>query len=169
MARPTPKDDARRALFGWLTDKPVDRWAPATETDLPETVQSLIAYRGADTAEAQTLIAGDLQVRSDLLADATKGPLVWKAIARQMGPQALRMNLNRLLRHDVFKKHGLLGFAGTDNARNTKKVRYEWHCPRRFCVISPDFLGTCAALRDAVHRVSITKISFDSLRIWSLA
>jgi 60 kDa SS-A/Ro ribonucleoprotein len=38
-----------------------------------------------------------------LLADASKGPIVWKAIARQMGPQALRMNLNTLLRHDVFK------------------------------------------------------------------
>jgi 60 kDa SS-A/Ro ribonucleoprotein len=36
------------------------------------------------------------------LADAAKGPLVWKAIARQMGPQALRMNLNTLLRHEVF-------------------------------------------------------------------
>ncbi len=116
MARPTPKDDARRALFGWLTDKPVEKWVPATETDLPATVQSLIAYRGTDTAEAQTLIAGDLQVRWDLLADAAKGPLVWKAIARQMGPQALRMNLNTLLRHDVFKKPGILGFAGTDNA-----------------------------------------------------
>jgi 60 kDa SS-A/Ro ribonucleoprotein len=122
MARPTPKDDARRALFGWLTDKPVDKWAPATETDLPATIQALIAYRGADTAEAQTLIAGDLQVRWDLLADAAKGPLVWKAIARQMGPQALRMNLNTLLRHDAFKKPkatGALrvpGFAGTDNA-----------------------------------------------------
>ncbi|WP_442510567.1 TROVE domain-containing protein [Novipirellula sp. SH528] len=116
MARPTPKDDARRALFGWLTDKPVDKWAPATADHLPTTVQSLVAYRAADTAEAQTLIAGDLQVRWDLLADAAKGPLVWKAIARQMGPQALRMNLNTLLRHDVFKKDGILGFAGTDNA-----------------------------------------------------
>lgn len=116
MARPTPKDDARRALFGWLTDKPVEKWAPATADHLPSTVQSLIAYRGADTAEAQTLIAGDLQVRWDLLADAAKGPLVWKAIARQMGPQALRMNLNTLLRHDAFKKPGILGFAGTDNA-----------------------------------------------------
>ena len=116
MARPTPKDDARRALFGWLTDKPVDKWAPATETDLPATVQSLIAYRGADTAEAQTLIAGDLQVRWDLLADAAKGPMVWKAIARQMGPQALRMNLNTLLRHDVFKNTASTGSGGkTDN------------------------------------------------------
>jgi 60 kDa SS-A/Ro ribonucleoprotein len=36
-----------------------------------------------------------------LLADAALSPLVWKAIARQMGPQALRMNLNTLLRHEV--------------------------------------------------------------------
>ncbi len=116
MARPTPKDDARRALFGWLTDKPVEKWAPATADHLPSTVQSLVAYRAAETAEAQTLIAGDLKVRWDLLADSAKGPLIWKAIARQMGPQALRMNLNTLLRHDVFKKPGILGFAGTDNA-----------------------------------------------------
>ena len=32
MARPTPRDNARRALFGWLTDKPVEKWAPATRT-----------------------------------------------------------------------------------------------------------------------------------------
>ncbi|QEG02373.1 hypothetical protein Mal15_64940 [Stieleria maiorica] len=103
MARPTPKDDARRALFGWLTDKEVDKWAPATEADLPAEVQSLKAFRAVETEEAQALIAGDLQVRWDLLADSAKGPIVWKAIARQMGPQALRMNLNTLLRHDVFK------------------------------------------------------------------
>jgi 60 kDa SS-A/Ro ribonucleoprotein len=102
MARPTPKDNARRALFGWLTDKQTEKWAPATEADLPAQVQGLIAYRQADTAEAQALILGNLPVRWDLLADAAKGPLVWKAIARQMGPQALRMNLNTLLRHEVF-------------------------------------------------------------------
>jgi len=101
MARPTPKDNARRALFGWLTDKETEKWAPATEADLPAQVQGLIAYRQADTAEAQALILGDLSVRWDLLADAAKGPLVWKAIARQMGPQALRMNLNTLLRHEA--------------------------------------------------------------------
>ena len=38
LARPTPPDNARRALFGWLTDKPVEKWAPATEADLPEEV-----------------------------------------------------------------------------------------------------------------------------------
>ncbi|MEM1227748.1 MAG: TROVE domain-containing protein [Planctomycetota bacterium] len=103
MARPTPKDDARRALFGWLTDKEVDKWAPATEADLPAEVQSLKAFRAAETEEAQALIAGDLQVRWDFLADSAKGPIVWKAIARQMGPQALRMNLNTCQRHGIFK------------------------------------------------------------------
>lgn len=41
--RPTPKDNVRRALFGWLTDKQADKWAPATEADLPARVQGLIA------------------------------------------------------------------------------------------------------------------------------
>ena len=101
LARPTPKDNARRALFGWLTDKPVEKWAPATEADLPEQVQALVAFRKAETAEAQVLILGNLSVRWDLLADAAKGPAVWAAIARKMGPQALRMNLNTLVRHGV--------------------------------------------------------------------
>ena len=102
MARPTPKDNARRALFGWLTDKKIEKWAPATQDDLPTLIQGLMAYRQADTSQAQALILGDLSVRWDLLADAAKSSLVWKAIARQMGPQALRMNLNTLLRHNVF-------------------------------------------------------------------
>jgi len=103
MARPTPKDNTRRAMFGWLTDKSIDKWAPATEADLPVEVQSLIAYRNSESEEAQALIAGGLDnVRWDLLSDAAKGPKVWAALVRKMGPQALRMNLNTLLRHDVF-------------------------------------------------------------------
>ncbi len=103
MARPTPKDNARRAMFGWLTDKAVEKWAPATEADLPVEVQSLIAYRTSESEEAQALIAGGLEnVRWDLLSDAAKGPKVWAELARKMGPQALRMNLNTLLRHGVF-------------------------------------------------------------------
>ncbi len=103
LARPTPIDNARRALFGWVTDKPVDKWAPATLADLPEEVQALRAFRAATTQTEQVEILSRSRFRWDLLADAAKGPLVWKAIARQMGPQALRMNLNTLLRHDVFK------------------------------------------------------------------
>jgi 60 kDa SS-A/Ro ribonucleoprotein len=102
LARPTPPDNARRAMFGWLTDKPVEKWAPATEADLPEEVMALAAFRNAESAETQVLILGDMHARWDLLADTAKGPAVWAAIARKMGPQALRMNLNTLLRHEVF-------------------------------------------------------------------
>src|SRR5687768_8142306 len=133
LARPTPKDNARRALFGWLTDKEIEKWAPAAEADLPEQVQSLAAYRKAEMAELQALILGDLSVRWDLLADAAKGPLVWKAIARQMGPQALRMNLNTLVRHEVFgqRDRELVDFvagrlADADEIRRSRQFPYQY-------------------------------------------
>jgi 60 kDa SS-A/Ro ribonucleoprotein len=135
LARPTPKDNARRALFGWLTDKETAKWAPATEADLPEQVQSLVAYRRAESAELQTLILGDLTVRWDLLADAAKGPLVWKGIARQMGPQALRMNLNTLLRHEAFGASGqdsemvdyvAARIADADEIRQSRQFPYQY-------------------------------------------
>ncbi len=131
MARPTPKDNKRRALFGWLTGKETTKWAPATEADLPAQVQALIAYRQADTAEAQTLIAGDLRVRWDLLADAAKGPLVWKAIARQMGPQALRMNLNTLLRHDVLADGTMVDYVA-ERLRDSDEIRRSRQFPYQF-------------------------------------
>ncbi len=111
LARPTPADNARRALFGWLTDKPVEKWAPAVEADLPEEVMALAAFRKAESAEAQILILGNMHARWDLLADTAKGPTVWAAIARKMGPQALRMNLNTLVRQGVIGP----GVIGPDN------------------------------------------------------
>ena len=101
LARPTPPTNARRALFGWLTDKPVEKWAPATAEDLPDEVRALGAYRAAGTEAEQVEVLDRSRFRWDLLADAAKGPKTWKAIARQMGPQALRMNLNTLRRHGV--------------------------------------------------------------------
>ena len=73
-ARPTPVDNARRAVFGLLTNKPVEKWAPAAEADLPEEVLALAAFRKAESAEAQILILGNLRARWDLLADSAKGP-----------------------------------------------------------------------------------------------
>jgi 60 kDa SS-A/Ro ribonucleoprotein len=132
LARPTPPDDARRALFGWLTDKPADKWAPATAADLPDEVRALAAYRAASTEAEQVAILERNRFRWDLLADAARGPAVWKAIARQMGAQALRMNLNTLLRHDVFKDDpdmvayvaGRLGDA--DEIRRSRQFPYQF-------------------------------------------
>lgn len=132
MARPTPKDNARRAMFGWLTDKSIEKWAPATEADLPIEVQSLIAYRNSESEEAQALIAGGLDnVRWDLLSDAAKGPKVWAALARKMGPQALRMNLNTLLRHDVLATSAMVDYvadriADESEIRRSKQFPYQY-------------------------------------------
>ena len=132
MARPTPKDNARRAMFGWLTDKSIEKWAPATEADLPVEVQSLIAYRNSESEEAQALVAGGLDnVRWDLLSDAAKGPTVWAALARKMGPQALRMNLNTLLRHDVLATSAMVDYvadriADESEIRRSKQFPYQY-------------------------------------------
>src|SRR5437764_5675806 len=75
LARPTPPDNARRALFGWLTDKPVGRWAPATADDLPGEVRALAAYRAAATEAEQVRVLIREPFRWDLLADAARGPL----------------------------------------------------------------------------------------------
>ena len=49
-----------------------------------------------------------------------RGPTVWAALARKMGPQALRMNWNTLLRHDVFKSGlGILPVGKKLIERNT--------------------------------------------------
>ncbi|HWB10461.1 MAG TPA: TROVE domain-containing protein [Pirellulales bacterium] len=131
LARPTPLDNERRALFGWLTDKPVEKWAPATESNLPEQVRRLTAYRQAETPELQAGILARLNVRWDLLADAARGPLVWKAIARQMGPQALRMNLNTLARHEVLQDRGVADYvanrlADADEIRRSRQFPYQY-------------------------------------------
>lgn len=140
-ARPTPADDARRALFGWLTDKPVEKWAPATAADLPEEVSALTAFRLAGNEHEQVAILspslasgegrGGGRFRWDLLADSAKGPLVWKAIARQMGHQALRMNLNTLLRHDVFDDAEMVSFvasrlADEEEVRRARQFPYQY-------------------------------------------
>jgi 60 kDa SS-A/Ro ribonucleoprotein len=102
LARPTPPDNSRRAFYGWLTGKEVEKWLPATEADLPEQVRLLKQFRAAATAEEQVaLLEGSLRARWDLLADSVKGYEAWAAIARSMGAQALRMNLNTLERHGV--------------------------------------------------------------------
>jgi 60 kDa SS-A/Ro ribonucleoprotein len=140
MARPTPADNARRAMFGWLTDKEQSKWAPATEVDLPEQVRLLVAFRTAETAAQQVVLlqslSGDenrpaLHARWDLLADTAKGPVVWAAIARTMGPQALRMNLNTLQRHGVFEDAAMVQtvvdrLADETEIRRSRQFPYQY-------------------------------------------
>ena len=131
LARPTPPDNTRRALFGWLVNKEEAKWAPASAADLPAQVQDLMAYRQADTAESQVDILNRLSVRWDLLADAAIAPDVWKSIARQMGPQALRMNLNTLRRHEVLNDAAMVDevasrLADADAIRRSRQFPYQY-------------------------------------------
>jgi 60 kDa SS-A/Ro ribonucleoprotein len=94
-------------------------------------VQRLVAYRRAATPALQAEIVARLNVRWDLLADAARGALVWKAIARQMGPQALRMNLNTLARHEVLQDRGMVDYvanriADADEIRRSRQFPYQY-------------------------------------------
>ncbi len=131
MARPTPSDNARRALFGWLTDKDVAKWMPAGEVDLPEQVRLLVAFRTAETAEQQIALLDRLHARWDLLADTAKGAKVWAAIARTMGPQALRMNLNTLQRHGVFDDAAMVRTVA-DRLADENEIRRSRQFPYQF-------------------------------------
>lgn len=151
LARPTPRDDARRALFGWLTDAAVEKWAPATADDLPGEVRDLLAYRRAESAAEQVALLGRNRFRWDLLADAARGPEVWKAVARQMGPQALRMNLNTLRRHGVFDDAGTVAYvagriADAEEVRRSRQFPYQF-----FAAYLNADEGLPAALRDALE------------------
>lgn len=131
LARPTPTDNARRALFGWLAGSPAEKWTPATEADLPGLVRALIAFRNASSEAEQVAILDGAGLRWDLLADTAKGASVWKAIARGMGPQALRMNLNTLLRHGVFDDPDMVSYvagraADAEEIRRGRQFPYQY-------------------------------------------
>ncbi len=131
LARPTPPTNARRALFGWLTDRPAEKWAPATSDDLPDEVRALAEYRAAGSEAEQVEILARSHFRWDLLADAARGPETWKAIARQMGPQALRMNLNTLKRHGVLDDpetvaHVAARIADEEEIRRSRQFPYQY-------------------------------------------
>ena len=131
LARPTPPDNARRAMFGWLTDKEPARWAPATEADLPEQVRLLAAFRAADSADEQVALLEKLRARWDLLADAAKSAQVWAALVTTMGPQALRMNLNTMLRQGVFEYPSIVRYvaerlADAVEIRRSRQFPYQY-------------------------------------------
>jgi 60 kDa SS-A/Ro ribonucleoprotein len=147
LARPTPADNTRRALFGWLTGKPADKWAPATADDLPPEVQDLRAFRAAQSEDEQVAILARARFRWDLLADSARGPLVWKAIARQLGAQALRMNLNTLQRHGVLDDPAMVEYVAGRLA-DEEEIRRSRQFPYQYLAA---FLNAEASVPDSIH------------------
>jgi 60 kDa SS-A/Ro ribonucleoprotein len=94
-------------------------------------VRDLIAFRQAESVDAQVAILSRLHARWDLLSDTAKGTATWTAIARNMGPQALRMNLNTLVRHGVIADIQMADYvarhiADADEIRRSQQFPYQF-------------------------------------------
>jgi len=133
LARPTPTDNARRALFGWLTGKDVEKWGPAVAGDLPEEVRALTAYRAAETEAEQVEILGPHRASAGTCwptppaarPSGRRSPGRWAA-------QALRMNLNTLLRHERVTDDADMAayvagrIADPDEVRRARQFPYQY-------------------------------------------
>lgn len=94
MVHPKPNEPWREAWFAWLIGKEVNLG------QLPAQTQALLAYRADSTRPLP-------QVPFQLLSDQPLTATAWAELAESMGWQALRMNLNTLVRHGAFAVPGL--------------------------------------------------------------
>lgn len=93
MVHPKPADAWREAFFAWLIGKPADAAA------LPPLTRALLAFRSGASSELP-------EVPLQLLGNETLNAAQWAELAGRMGWQALRMNLNTLVRHGAFAVEG---------------------------------------------------------------
>jgi len=93
MVHPKPADAWREAFFAWLIGKPTDA------TVLPPLTRALLAFRSGASSELP-------DVPFQLLGNETLSAAQWAELSGRMGWQALRMNLNTLLRHGAFEIRG---------------------------------------------------------------
>lgn len=94
MVHPSPADPSRRALWGYLMDKPHDAGA------LPELVRRFEAFK-ADTSQPVP------DVPFQMLTSLSLSAAHWREIARRASWQTTRMNLNTFARYGVFEDEGL--------------------------------------------------------------
>ena len=149
MARPRPASEERRALYGFLTDKPY------AETALPDSVRALLKFRRAKSDAEQAALVAATGARWDLLADAALGPRTWAKIAAEMGPQALRMNLNTLMRHGVLKtasdaRRVAERLRDADAVRRSRQMPFQYFAAYKAASDVPD------AVRQALHAAAET-------------
>lgn len=93
MVHPKPAEAWREAFFAWLIGKPADAAA------LPPLTRALLAFRSGASSELP-------EVPFQLLGNETLSATQWAKLAERMGWQALRMNLNTLVRHGAFAVEG---------------------------------------------------------------
>ncbi|HWL84332.1 MAG TPA: hypothetical protein VNO21_00900 [Polyangiaceae bacterium] len=114
MIRPSPKNDkgdvdiAREALYGYLIGKDV------AHEKLPPNVQAFETFK----KERGEIPDVPFEMLTALDLDTEK----WTAIAKRMSWTQLRMNLNTLLRHEVFRHPAMVSFVA-NKLRDPELVR----------------------------------------------
>jgi len=116
LVRPTPKsgdetDVMREAFYGYLIGKDV-----ALEK-LPAVVQAFEAFKKAPQGEGEIP-----DVPFEMLTALDLDESRWTAIAKRMSFTQLRMNLNTLLRHGVFRDAKMVSFVAA-KLRDPELVR----------------------------------------------
>jgi 60 kDa SS-A/Ro ribonucleoprotein len=94
MVHPLPADPERRAFYGWLLGKPYDVAA------LPAEIAAFEAWKLAPSGALPP-------VPFQWLMSHPLAPEQWAELAKTMGWQALRMNLNTLARNGAFSVPGV--------------------------------------------------------------
>jgi 60 kDa SS-A/Ro ribonucleoprotein len=94
MVHPAPADGVRRAFYGWLIGKPYDVAA------LPQEIAGFEAWKREPKGELP-------DVPFEWLTAFPLSAEQWGMLARRMGWQALRMNLNTLARNGAFGVEGV--------------------------------------------------------------
>jgi 60 kDa SS-A/Ro ribonucleoprotein len=94
MTHPRPKDDAQRALFGYLVDK--SKLTTELQSCLPEIVQQYEKFK--ETGKADDMP----RLPFGMIAALEAEDAVWTQLLKESSWQQTRMNLNTFKRHGVF-------------------------------------------------------------------
>lgn len=99
MVHPKPATASRAALYGYLVGKPFDAASlPALVTQYEAFKASPASFSGSDLPE----------VPMEMLTSLELAKKHWKALARTVSWQTLRMNLNTFARHGVFEDNAVV-------------------------------------------------------------
>jgi 60 kDa SS-A/Ro ribonucleoprotein len=151
LARPTPTSASQRALFGWLAEAPVEKWYPSSWEQLPLEAQVLESFANM-TPEQQAGAVRDYNLPWMRLSAHAKHQIVWTEIARKMGYQALRMNLNTLQRWGVFENPEMVEYVAC-RLEDPAEIRRARQFPYQF--LAAYLVGAFPArIKGALHQTA---------------
>jgi 60 kDa SS-A/Ro ribonucleoprotein len=109
MVHPQPKNTEQAAVFAWVIGKPFDINA------LPKVIQDYELLKRGVTMDLP-------DVPFQMLTHLNLNTEQWTTIGKNMGWQALRINLNTLLRHGVFNDAKMVNWVA-DRLRDKESIR----------------------------------------------